>query len=270
MGGMFFDTHAHLDAFAADGSLEAVVAAALAARVSRVAAIGGSPAADDFAFAFASARPGFAVATAGLDRDQIGSADLPALRARASRDAVRAIGELGLDYYYGPDTRREQRALVDGQLELALDLAKPVVFHSRDATEDTLAALGAFSRQWHANGFPSPCGVLHCFTLDRATAEELISLDFFVSFSGILSFLNADPLREVARALPLSSLLVETDAPFLAPRPHRGQRNEPKFAARVAEVLAETRGEPLEEIAHATFANACTLYRIQPNQGTET
>ncbi|MBQ7252351.1 MAG: TatD family hydrolase [Kiritimatiellae bacterium] len=267
---MFFDTHAHLDAFAADGSLEAVVSAALAARVSRLAAIGGSPAADDFAFAFASAHPGFAVATAGLDRDQIGSADLPALRERASRDAVRAIGEFGLDYHYGPDTRREQRALAEGQLELALALAKPVVFHSRDATEDTLAALGEFSRQWHANGFPGPCGVLHCFTLDRATAETLMSLDFFVSFSGILSFLNADPLREVARALPLSSLLVETDSPYLAPRPHRGRRNEPKFAARVAEVLAETRGEPLEAVASATFANACTLYRIQPNQGTET
>jgi TatD DNase family protein len=265
---MFFDTHAHLDAFAADGTLDAAVSAALAARVSRVAAIGGSPAADDFAISFASAHPSFAVATAGLDRDQISSPDFSALRERASRPGVCAIGELGLDYFYGPDTRREQRALVDGQLELALDLAKPIVFHSRDATEDTLAALGGFSQQWHANGYPSPCGVLHCFTLDRATAEALISLDFFISFSGILSFLNADPLREVARALPLSSLLLETDSPYLAPRPYRGQRNEPKFAARVAEVLAETRGEPLETVARATFANACTLYRIENPQGT--
>jgi len=265
---MFFDTHAHLDAFAEDGTVEAVLSAALDARVTRVAAIGGSPAADDFARALAEAHPDRVVATAGLDRDQIASADLPALRERAAHPAVRAIGEFGLDYYYGNDTRREQRTLVERELALALELAKPVVFHSRDATEDTLAALGEFSRQWTANGFDAPCGVLHCFTLDRATAEALLPLGFFISFSGILSFLNADPLRAVARALPLDRLLVETDSPFLAPRPHRGQRNEPKFVSRVAEVLAETRGEPVEDVAQATFRNACTLYRIAQPQGT--
>jgi TatD DNase family protein len=262
---MFFDTHAHLQPFAADGSLPRVVRDAQAAGVGRLCAVGSDPAANAFSLSFALDHPGFAVAAVGLDRDQIGQPADPGLLAeQAAAPAVAAIGEIGLDYFYSPETAKPQRDLFASMLELALRAGKPVIVHSRDAQEDTLAMLRDYAAGAASRSPGLPPGILHCFTGSAAFAERLLELGFFISFSGILSFLNADPLRAAARTIPADRLLVETDSPYLAPRPFRGRTNEPRFVVRVAEVLAETRGEPLETIEKLTTANACRVFRLEP------
>ena len=268
---MFFDTHAHLQPFAADGSLPRVVRDAQAAGVGRLCAVGSDPEANAFCLAFAHDHPGFAVAAVGLDRDQIGRpADRGLLAAQAADPAAAAIGEIGLDYFYSPETAKAQRDLFASMLELALDAGKPVIVHSRDAQEDTLAMLRDYAAGAAARSPGFPPGILHCFTGTAAFAESLLGLGFFLSFSGILTFLNADPLRAVAHTVPDGRLLVETDSPYLAPRPFRGRTNEPKYVVRVAEVLAETRGEPLETVENATAANACRVFRIETQTRKET
>ena len=154
-------------------------------------------------------------------------------------------------------------------LEFALQRRRPVIVHSRYADDDTIAMLGDFSTQWKkvfhsmekpAGAVPSP-GILHCFTGDAAFAEELLALGFFISFSGIVSFNNAGPLREVAKLVPEDRLLIETDCPYLTPKPFRGKVNEPAYVARVAEVLAEARGQDAAALAAATFANAGRIFQ---------
>ena len=149
-------------------------------------------------------------------------------------------------------------------LALALDLRLPVCVHSRDADADTLAALREFSNDWKKT-FQSleksvPPGILHCYTRGPEMAEELLDLGFYISFSGILSFNNAGPLREVASRIPIDRLLVETDSPYLAPKPFRGKTCEPMYTARTGEVLAECIGIPPDTLASATTANAHRVY----------
>ena len=267
----WFDTHAHLDDFAADGTLDAVLSRAAAAGVTRICAMGGNPAANALAARLAAERPETLVAAVGLDRDQSATPpDLPALRglAQSSPATIRAIGEIGLDYYYDPDGTPAQRALFTKMLELALDLRLPVCVHTRDADADTLSALREFSIHWKKNfqsleNFPPP-GILHCYTRGPEMAEELLGLGFYISFSGILSFNNAAPLREVASRLPLDRLLVETDSPYLAPKPYRGKVCEPMYTARTGEVLAEVRGAAPDDIAAATTANAQRVFGLPP------
>ncbi|MBR3581938.1 MAG: TatD family hydrolase [Kiritimatiellae bacterium] len=262
---LWYDTHAHLDDFAAAGTLDAVLARAAAAGVTRVCAMGGSPDANRLAVRLATDRPETLVAAVGYDRDLAAASPDPAeLRDLAQSPAVRAIGEIGLDYYYDPDGAAAQRALFDKMLALALDLRLPVCVHSRDADSDTLAALREFSNHWKKT-FQSleksvPPGILHCYTRGPEMAEELLDLGFCISFSGILSFNNAGPLREVASRIPLDRLLVETDSPYLAPKPHRGKTCEPMYTARTGEVLAECTGIPPDTLADATTANAHRVY----------
>ena len=306
----WFDTHAHLDAFAADGTLDDVLARASSSSVPYICAMGGSPDANRLAVHLAETRPESLIAAVGCDRDLAASSpDLGALRDLAqSTPAVRAIGEIGLDYYYDPDGASAQRALFAKMLELALDLRLPVCVHSRDADADTLAALRDFSSEWKKSfqsleknpeifqpleknfpvigktggNFPAtgknfsshwkthepagipPPGILHCYTRGPEMAEELVDMGFFISFSGILSFNNAAPLREVASRLPLERLLVETDSPYLAPKPFRGKTCEPMYAARTGEVLAEARAADPAAIAAATTENAFRVFRIEP------
>ena len=293
---VWFDTHAHLDGFAADGTLDAVLSRAAGAGVTRICAMGGSPAANALAARLAAGRPDTLVAAVGLDRDQTATPpDLPALRdlATSSPATIRAIGEIGLDYYYDPEGAPAQRALFSKMLELALDLRLPVCVHTRDADADTLAALREFSNDWKKSfqslekpprvfqplekSFPTigkkvsnhwktlpPPGILHCYTRGPEMAEELLDLGFYISFSGILSFNNAAPLREVASRIPADRLLVETDSPYLAPKPYRGKVCEPMYTARTGEVLAEARGASPADIAAATTANAHRVFGLPP------
>ena len=265
---VLFDTHAHFDAFEAEGSVAAVLARAAAAGVARMCAVGSSEASNELVVRLAQAHPEALVAAVGYDRDQLDQPrDMDKLAALAADLAVVAVGEIGLDYYYSAETAPAQRALFGQMLEFAAERKLPVVVHSRYADDDTVDLLGEFSTVWkkvfHGVENLPPPGILHCFTGDAAFAEELLALGFFISFSGIVSFNNAGPLREVAKLVPEDRLLIETDCPYLTPKPFRGKVNEPAFVARVAEVLAEARGVDAAALAESTFANAKRVFQLE-------
>jgi TatD DNase family protein len=255
----FIDTHAHFDVFAAEHAVPDVLARAAAAGVDRVLAVGGTPAANALALDLARAYPQRLRAAVGFDRDEIlARHDEALLRAQAEEPLCVAVGETGLDYHYGPDTRDAQCALFERMLGLAAAVRKPVVVHSRDAEADTLALLRAHcARPGVDTARP---GVLHCFTGSFEFGRRAADLGYFVSFSGIVTFKNAAALREVARAVPAERLLVETDAPYLAPVPHRGRRNEPAWVVEVCAALAVARGVSLEQMADQVWNNARTLF----------
>jgi TatD DNase family protein len=259
----FYDTHVHLDA-----DWPVLLDRAVEAAVSRVVAVGGDDAMNEWAAVAARTRPAVVVAALGFDRDQAArrAPDSPALdmlmgelRRRLSECAsvggrVVAIGEIGLDYHYSPETAPLQRALFDRQLDLAAELGLPVIVHGREADADLVACLTRHRAQW--KDAPDRIGVVHCYTGDAALARIITDLGFCLGFSGIVTFRNADMLRAVAAEVASASLLIETDTPFLAPVPQRGKRNEPAFVRHVAETLAMVRGATVADIADLTRANA--------------
>jgi TatD DNase family protein len=256
---MFFDTHVHFDDFAADGSLAAVLERAAAAGIGKMIAIGGNPEANQLALKLAEEHPGSLRASVGFDRNLAGEPyDMTALRELAENPQVVAIGETGLDYCYEPEKTTEQKRLFAECLALAAEIQKPVVVHSRDADDDTLAMLREFAGA--RKGDPARIGVLHCFTRDQTFAEAVLNLGFCISFSGIVTFANAGLLRDVAKMIPADRLLIETDSPYLAPVPHRGKRCEPAFMVETAKRLAEVRGCTVESIKEITAANARALF----------
>lgn len=259
---MFFDTHVHFDDFVKDGTLEDVLARAELSNVRKMIAVGGSPEANETAQKLAEAFPERIYAAAGYDRHMADSiCDITALRELAAKDSTVAIGETGLDYFYEPEKAKEQQRLFFQCLEAATHVRKPVIVHTRDADDDTLAILADFSKHW--KGDPARVGVLHCFTRDQKMAKALLDLGFYISFSGIITFANADPLREVVRFVPDDRLLIETDAPYLAPVPHRGKRCEPAFVVDTAKRLAELRGCAVESLAKTTMENAIQLFGLK-------
>ncbi|WP_412521880.1 TatD family hydrolase [Shewanella algae] len=180
--------------------------------------------------------------------------DLNELKRYAADPKVVAIGETGLDYFYADDTKALQQQYFEQQVALAREVAKPLIVHTRDAREDTIAIL--------KNGGAEQCGgVLHCFTENWEMAKAAMDLGFYISVSGIVSFKNAGELRSVIRKIPKDRLLVETDSPYLAPVPHRGKENQPAFVRDVAEFVAELRGESFEELAQYTTDNFFTLFK---------
>ena len=167
---------------------------------------------------------------------------------------VYALGEIGLDYHYDLAPRAVQRDVFRRQLRVARALACPVVIHTREADEDTFEILTE-------DGESEVTGVFHCFTGDASTAERAVELGFYVSFSGIVTFRGAESVRQAAAVVPSDRLLVETDAPYLAPVPHRGKRNEPAWVASVIEALAEVRGVSAEELSAETSCCFDTLFQ---------
>jgi TatD DNase family protein len=172
----------------------------------------------------------------------------------AASPGARAIGEIGLDYHYDFSSRDVQHAVFRAQLRLARELDQPVVIHTREADEDTVAIL-------REEGGGIIRGVLHCFTGTAALADAALALGFYISLAGIITFPKAEQLRQTARRLPLDRLLTETDSPFLAPVPYRGKRNEPAYVARVVNTLAEMHRRDVAELANQTAANFHTLFR---------
>lgn len=177
-----------------------------------------------------------------------------ALTEAASHSRVIGIGECGLDYYYDKSDRAAQRERFEAHIEAARQTGLPLVVHTRDAEDDTAVILGAAAREGGVTG------VLHCFTGSADLARTGLDLGFYVSLSGIVTFKNAADLQEIAKWLPADQMLVETDAPFLAPVPHRGQKGEPAFVADTAAFVAGLRGEAIEELAAATTANFFKLF----------
>jgi TatD DNase family protein len=177
-----------------------------------------------------------------------------ALVEAAQHPRVIAIGECGLDYFYDKSDRQAQRERFRAHIDAARQTGLPLVVHTREAEEDTAEILGEAVREGGVTG------VLHCFTGSAELARKGLDLGFFVSLSGIVTFKNAADLQETAKWLPADQMLVETDAPFLAPVPHRGQKCEPAFVADTAAFVAELRGEAPEDLAEATTENFFRLF----------
>ena len=258
---MFIDTHVHFDRFVKDGSFPKILDRAKEAKVLEMVAIGGTAEANELSLRLAAEHPGRIFGCAGYDRDEATeNPDFSNLRNLPENPLAKAVGETGLDYFYSADTAAEQKKLFAENLALAAEFKKPVVVHTRDADDDTLAILKDFSRDW--KGDPARLGVLHCFTRGTAFARQVLDLGLMVSFSGIVTFANADPLREVVGYVPDDRLLIETDSPYLAPVPMRGNRNEPAFVVHVAKQLAELKGCSVESIAKSTAENARMLFAL--------
>ncbi|ABS46578.1 MULTISPECIES: metal-dependent hydrolase [Yersinia pseudotuberculosis complex] len=258
---LLVDSHCHLDSLdyqTLHSSVDDVLAKANARDVG-------------FILAVATTLPGFTTMTALIgERKNVafscgvhplnldGGYDFQQLRELAAGTHVVAMGETGLDYFYQQDNIPLQQASFREHIRIGRELNKPVIVHTRDAREDTLSILREEQAQ--------DCGgVLHCFTEDKATAATLLDLGFYISFSGIVTFRNAEQLRDVARYVPLDRLLVETDSPYLAPVPHRGKENQPAYVRDVAEYMAVLKGVSLESLAEATTANFCRLFHLDPS-----
>ena len=260
---MWLDSHCHVTADAFDEDRDAVLERAREAGVETLIAIGSGYGALGARDAVALARAHADVwATVGVhphDASQLDDSARSQLRDWLAEPRVVAVGECGLDYHYMNSPRDVQRSVFAEQVALARELDLPVSIHVRG---DGPEAYDELLDIWCAEGGGEVDGVLHCYTGSLAFARRALEHRFYVSFSGIVTFPKADDVREAASGLPLDRLLVETDAPFLAPRGHRGRRNEPAWVAVVGEVLAELHGVPVEEIARKTTANARAFYRL--------
>ncbi|XOV78171.1 MAG: TatD family hydrolase [Aestuariibacter sp.] len=251
---MLVDSHCHLDRLdKTPEELREVIADATALGVSHLLCVCVSV--NDFHSMLETIKPFDNVyATCGvhpLHQDEACSKD--ELLKAADNDAVVAIGETGLDYFYSEETRAVQlRSFVD-HIEVANELNKPLVIHTRDAREDTINLLKQHKAS-HTNG------VLHCFTESLEMAEAAMELGFYISISGIVTFNSAKELREVVKAVPLDRLLVETDSPWLAPVPHRGKQNQPAYVKEVAQFVADLKGISLPELAQITTDNFFKLF----------
>jgi TatD DNase family protein len=254
------DSHCHLADEAFEADLDAVVDRAKTAGVRSALCI---LAAGDAAEAARAERlraiwPGAAF-SAGVHPHQAkdfatpGAAEAAVRRSLAEGEAVCAIGEIGLDYHYDFSPRDVQQNVFREQIRLARKLRLPIIIHTREATDDTIAIL-------REEGDGEVRGVFHCFTGDHRDAQSALALGFHLSFSGIVTFPKASELRAVVRETPLDRLLVETDAPFLAPVPHRGKRNEPSFVPLVVEAVAAARGEPAENLAASSSRAFAALF----------
>lgn len=250
------DSHAHLDFDKFADDFDDVLARAAEAGVEMIVTIGtdlpSSRRARDLAHRFSHL-----YASAGVhphEADKFDDADWPALRALWDDPRVRGVGETGLDYYYDFSDRARQQVLFRRHLEVAGEVGRPVVVHVRDAYDDAF-------RIAEEVGLPAG-GVLHCFTGGPAEAERALALGFHVSFSGIVTFKNAEENRQALPLVPDDRLLVETDSPFLAPIPKRGKRNEPAFVVHTARFVAEQRGIDYAALCALTRANTIRLFGL--------
>jgi TatD DNase family protein len=258
---MLIDSHCHLDFpdFAAD--LDAVAERARSAGVTRMVTISTRIKRHQEVLAVAARFPDVycSVGTHPHHADQELDIGVAELIARTGHPKVVAIGEAGLDYHYDNSPHAAQLRGFRTHIAAARATGLPLVIHSRDADAEMALVL---EEETGKGAFPA---VLHCFTGGRELARRAIALGLFISFTGILTFKKSDELREIARGLPADRILVETDAPYLAPGRHRGRRNEPAYVVETAKVLAETRGVPTEEIARLTSENFFRLFaKVSP------
>jgi TatD DNase family protein len=257
---MLVDSHCHLDFPDFADELDAVIARARAAGIGRMVTISTRvrrqnellAIADRFSDVFCSVgtHPHYA-----HEEPDVTAADLV---ARTRHPKVVAIGEAGLDYHYDRSPRQDQELGFRTHIEAARETGLPLVIHSRNADEDTARILEEETGQ---GAFPA---VLHCFTGGPDLARRAVALGLFISFTGILTFKNSTALRAIAAELPPDRILVETDAPYLAPNPFRGKRNEPAYVVETAKVLGETRGVSFDEIARQTTENFFALFSKVP------
>lgn len=260
---MLIDSHCHLDRLDLKrfGGLPGVLEAAKMQGVTQLLSVATDLKSWPALARLTEAYPQIALSVGVHPSEDNGHAPTMAeLTALGREPRVVAIGETGLDYHYGADNAKRQQDWFRMHIAAAREIGKPLIVHTRAAQADTLRIL-------EQEGAAEVGGVLHCFTEDWAMAEQALALNFYISFSGIVTFKNAQQIQEVARRLPAERLLVETDAPYLAPIPHRGKPNQPAWVRHVAEFVAGLRGESLEQVAATTTANYGRLFGIAVEAG---
>lgn len=256
---MTVDSHCHLDdeCFAIDR--DAVIDRAREAGVTCMMTIGTGSGPPDLETAIRLAdRYDCVFATVGVHPHNAAKATpdtFKQLEQSLRHSRVLALGEIGLDYHYDNSPRDVQRRVFEAQLAIALGAGKPVVIHTREAWTDTFAILG---KHW----IPEAGGIMHCFSGGPAEAERCLGLGFHLSFAGVVTYPKAVDVQQAARVVPLDRLLIETDAPYLAPVPHRGKRNEPSFVVETAKRVADLRGDTYESVTDAAARNFADLFRV--------
>jgi TatD DNase family protein len=253
------DTHCHLDWNSFDADREAVIDRAVQAGVTRMITIGVDGPSSQRAIEIAD-RYEAVYAAVGVhpnDCAEFDKAMLADIRSLAQHPKVVAIGEIGLDYYWHKVDHEVQARAFRAQLELAAELSKLVIIHSRDAASDVLTILEEFAKQ------AACAGTLHSYFDDLVIAQRAFAIGFYIGVTGPITFKKAERERETIKQVPLDRILIETDAPFLTPVPHRGERNEPAFVRHTAEMLAQVRGQSIEEVARQTTSNAEKLFGWQ-------
>jgi TatD DNase family protein len=247
------DSHCHLDSSEFDADREEVIARALEAGVEYMVAIGTGNGPPDLEAGIRIAdRYAPFYATVGIhphDAAKAGQADFDRLAELLFHPKVIALGEIGLDYHYGFSPRATQTSAFVRQMEIAAVAKKPIVIHTREAWDDTAALL---EQHWKPHGIG---GIMHCFSGGPIQARRALDLGFYLSFGGIVTFPKALDVQAAAREAPAERILMETDAPYLAPVPKRGKRNEPALIVHTARKLAELRGQSLEELSQLTSEN---------------
>ena len=251
------DTHCHLADLRLRGEVNDVLARARGAGVRTIVSVGaiGSIETDRVTVEIAerNLHVWAAVGVHPHDAKDCDSARIAQLRELARAPKVVAIGESGLDFHYMHSPPAAQEESLRRHLELAAEMEKPIIIHCRDAEQRLVEIVREI-------GIPPRGGVIHCFTGDEAAAYEFLSLGFYISFSGILTFKNAAPIREAARIVPDNRVLVETDAPYLAPDPYRGRRNEPCYVTRTLEILANLRDLDAEALGSQIMSNSAQIF----------
>lgn len=257
----YFDSHCHLDMEPLSNDQERVIERASKAGVEKIVNIGSSIRGSKASVELAQKYPNI-WASVGLhphDAEVVTDIEstIEELRELAKNDKVIAIGEIGLDYFNldKEERKKKQKELFKAQLELAKELNLPVIIHTRDADNDTLDIL----KRYHLKG------VIHCFTGKPEFAEKLLGLGYYIGFTGFITFEQEkfDHIREAVKMVPEDRLLIETDAPFLAPEPYRGKTNEPAYVVEVAKKIAELTNKTADEIAERTYKNAEELFDIR-------
>ena len=254
---MLFDTHIHMNDPAFDADRDELIASFPEKGVALAMNVGCYLASSYDAIALAEKFPHIyaAVGTHPDAADEVNDEVIETYRKLCKlHPKVKAIGEIGLDYYYEDIPRDIQKKAFAMQLELARELDLPVVVHERDAHDDGMTMI---------KQFPTVKGVFHCYSGSAEMARQLVKMGWYIGFTGVLTFKNARKAVETAQAIPLDRIVIETDCPFMSPEPFRGKRNDPTRVYRMAEALAQIRGISVEEAEAATFENGKRLYRIE-------
>lgn len=254
---MIFDTHAHYDDEAFDEDREELLSSLPEAGIKAVVNVGASLESTERSLGLAARYP-FVYAAVGVHPSEYGEMkeeDIRWLKKASAEEKAVAVGEIGLDYYWDEPDRKIQKKWFSRQLDLAAEVKLPVIIHSRDAAQDTLDMMKA----QHAGDIG---GVIHCFSYGKEMAREYLNMGFFLGIGGVVTFQNGKKLKEVVEYAPLSSIVLETDCPYLSPVPLRGKRNSSRNLPYVVEMISQIKGVDRETVECETWENALRLYRL--------
>ena len=259
---MIFDTHAHYDDKQFDQDREELLASMKDNGIGTIVDVGSNMETSTWIVEAVTRYPMMygAVGVHPSDTAELKESDIDTLKKYAAMDRILAIGEIGLDYYWDEPERSIQKKWFERQLELAREVDLPVIIHSREAAKDTMDIMREAAKAGNT-------GVIHCYSYAAPMAKEYISMGFFIGIGGVLTFKNARVIKEVASEIPLSSIVLETDSPYLAPVPYRGKRNNSMYLKEVVKQLAQIKQVSEETVITTTLANAKRLYRLEENCG---